>query len=69
MVSYDPSMEYPQQVPPVLGITSIKINDEEKDISDKIILSPGNYKIRIDFLGISLKEPALVNYQYKLGRI
>jgi ligand-binding sensor domain-containing protein/serine phosphatase RsbU (regulator of sigma subunit) len=66
MVAYDPSMEYPQQRPPVLEITSIKINDEEKDISDKIILSPGYYKIKIDFLGISLKEPALVTYQYKL---
>jgi Predicted periplasmic ligand-binding sensor domain len=66
IVSYDPSMEYPQLKPPVLGITLIKINDDEKEITDKIILSPGNYKIRIDFLGISLKEPALVTYQYKL---
>src|SRR4030042_3457599 len=66
MVSYDPSMEYPRIRPPVLGITSIKINDEEWDIAHKIILSPGNYKIRIDFLGISLREPALVTYQYKL---
>jgi ligand-binding sensor domain-containing protein/serine phosphatase RsbU (regulator of sigma subunit) len=66
LVSYDPSMEYPRFLPPVLGITSIKINDEEKEFNDKIILSPGNYKIRIDFLGISLKDPALVTYQYKL---
>jgi ligand-binding sensor domain-containing protein/serine phosphatase RsbU (regulator of sigma subunit) len=66
IVSYNPSMEYPQQVPPVLGITLLKINDDEKDPTDKIILSPGYYKIRIDFLGISLKEPALVTYQYKL---
>jgi hypothetical protein len=66
MVSYDPSMEYPQLIPPVLGITLIKINDDEKEITDKIILSPGNYKIRIDFLGVSLKDPALVTYQYKL---
>jgi ligand-binding sensor domain-containing protein/serine phosphatase RsbU (regulator of sigma subunit) len=66
LVSYDPSLEYTRFLPPVLGITSIKINDEEKDVADKIILPPGNYKIRIDFLGISLKEPALVTYQYKL---
>ena len=66
MVSYDPSMEYPQLIPPVLGITLIKINDDEKEITDKIVLSPGNYKIRIDFLGVSLKDPALVTYQYKL---
>lgn len=66
IVSYDPSMENPQLQPPVLGITSIKINDVEIDYTDKIVLSPGNYKIRIEFLGISLKEPALVNYQYTL---
>ncbi|TAL78318.1 MAG: hypothetical protein EPN88_02225 [Bacteroidetes bacterium] len=66
MVSYDPSMEYPRTIPPVLGITSININEKEKDISDRIILSPGNYNIKIDFLGISLKEPSLVKYQYKL---
>jgi Two component regulator propeller./Stage II sporulation protein E (SpoIIE)./Y_Y_Y domain. len=66
LVSYDPSMEYPQLRPPVLGITSIKINGEPTDLTDKIILSPGNYKIQFDFLGISLKEPALVTYQYKL---
>ncbi len=66
IVSYNPSMEYPQQVPPVLGITLFKINDDEKDLEGKIILSPGYYKIRIDFLAISLKEPALVTYQYKL---
>lgn len=66
MVSYDPSMEYARSPAPVLGITSIRINDEEIENTDNIILSPGNYKIRIDFLGISLKEPALVNYQHKL---
>jgi serine phosphatase RsbU (regulator of sigma subunit) len=66
MVIYDPSMENPQLHPPALGINSIKVNDVEIEYTDKIILSPGNYKIRIDFLGISLKEPALVKYQYKL---
>jgi ligand-binding sensor domain-containing protein/serine phosphatase RsbU (regulator of sigma subunit) len=66
VISYDPSMENPRSLPPALRITSIKINDEGRDYSDKIILSPGNYKIRIDFLGINLKEPELVTYQYKL---
>ena len=67
MLLYDPSMENPRSSPPVLSIISIKINDEVRDYANKIILPPGNYRIRIDFLGISLKEPELVNYQYKLG--
>ena len=66
IVIYDPSKENPLRPPPVLGFTSIKINDQEREINNKIILSPGNYKIRFDFLGISLKEPTFVNYQYKL---
>ena len=66
LISYDPTREVPNLEPPVLGITSIKINDEEKEPAEKIILSPGNYKIRIDFLGINLKEPELVTYQYKM---
>ena len=66
LVSYDPSLENPQLEPPVLGFTSIKINDEEIEYTDEIVLSPGVYKIRIDYLGINLKEPALVNYQSKL---
>jgi ligand-binding sensor domain-containing protein/serine phosphatase RsbU (regulator of sigma subunit) len=66
LISYDPSLEYPRFLPPVLGITSIEINDEERDFTDKIFLSPGHYKIRINYLGICLKEPTLVTYQYKL---
>jgi ligand-binding sensor domain-containing protein len=66
MVLYDQSMEYSKLLPPVLGITSIRINDEEREYADKILLSPGNYKLRIDFLGINLKEPSLVTYQYQL---
>lgn len=67
LIIYDPKMELPLQVPPVLGFTSIRVNDEETDFEgNKITLSPGRYKIRIDFFGASLKEPALVTYQYKL---
>lgn len=67
IISYNPSRELHQSVAPVLGITSVKINDEEIDFTNSIINLPsGKYKIKIDFLGISLKEPSLVNYQYKL---
>jgi ligand-binding sensor domain-containing protein/serine phosphatase RsbU (regulator of sigma subunit) len=66
LISYDQTMENPELQPPVLGITSVKINDEEVNASDKITLSPGSYKIRIDYLGVCLKEPELVTYQYQL---
>jgi ligand-binding sensor domain-containing protein/serine phosphatase RsbU (regulator of sigma subunit) len=66
LVSYDCSMESQRGLPPILNITSIKINGQETSIADKITLPAGNYKITIDFLGVSLREPDLVNYQYRL---
>lgn len=67
LITYNPSEEFPFLEPPVLGITSLRINDIETEYpGNRIILRPGKYKIRIDYIGISLKEPSLVTYQYKL---
>lgn len=66
IVIYNQKLESHEMVPPALGITSIRINDVEVEKKGRITLSPGDYRIRIDFIGISLKEPALVSYQYQL---
>lgn len=67
LIAYDPSKEYPYMEPPVLSITSVRVNDVEKGFEgNKLILGPGRYRVMIDFLGISLKEPSLVTYQYQL---
>jgi ligand-binding sensor domain-containing protein/serine phosphatase RsbU (regulator of sigma subunit) len=67
LYSYDRRMELPQKKAPVLLVTSIRINNDEIDPEKTDIdLIPGSYKIKITFLGISLKEPSLVSYQYNL---
>jgi ligand-binding sensor domain-containing protein/serine phosphatase RsbU (regulator of sigma subunit) len=67
LICYDPSGDISIPAPPVLNINSVRINGTEKTIdNNKIVLSPGTYDIRIDFLGVSLREPELVNYRYKL---
>jgi ligand-binding sensor domain-containing protein/serine phosphatase RsbU (regulator of sigma subunit) len=65
LILYNPAKSK-EFVAPVLGITSLKIKGEYIPYKEKIILPAGNYKIRIDFLGISLKQPDMVTYQYKL---
>jgi len=67
LFSYDRRKELSLKKPPVLIVTSIRINNEEVDpeLTD-IDLNPGSYNIKITFMGISLKEPTLVSYQYKL---
>jgi streptogramin lyase len=66
LVIYDPFMESPRYMPPALGIVSLKVNDIERDVADILVLPPGIYKISIGYLGVSLKEPELVTYHYKL---
>ena len=57
----------PVLAPPSLNITSLWINDEQKiPEGNKIVLSAGSYKIRFGFLGISMRDPSMVNYQYML---
>lgn len=56
---------YPE--PPVAGIISVRVNDEEHEFENgRIMLPPGNYKVRIDYLATSLLEPDLVSYQSML---
>jgi ligand-binding sensor domain-containing protein/serine phosphatase RsbU (regulator of sigma subunit) len=67
LYSYDRKMELTQKKAPVLLVTSIRINEKEIDPeTTDIELIPGSYKIRISFLGVSLKDPSMVSYQYKL---
>jgi ligand-binding sensor domain-containing protein/serine phosphatase RsbU (regulator of sigma subunit) len=67
LICYDPSGETSFTVPPAVNITSVWINGQEEELDkNRIQLSPGSYKIRFDFIGISLRDPSLVSYQYKL---
>lgn len=66
LLVYNPASENRESPPPVLNITSCRVNDEDVNFEEGLTLSPGNYKIRIDFLCISLREPNLVNYVYQL---
>jgi ligand-binding sensor domain-containing protein/serine phosphatase RsbU (regulator of sigma subunit) len=66
LLCYNPGMENTRFLPPVLHITSVNINNQEYDASKRIKLNSGRYKVRFDFLGISLKEPKEVRYQYRL---
>lgn len=67
LYSYDRLLELPRKTAPSIVVTSIRIDDNEIDPETKDIhLIPGSYKIKITFLGISLKNPTLVSYQYKL---
>ncbi|MCB8999505.1 MAG: SpoIIE family protein phosphatase [Bacteroidales bacterium] len=66
MIEFDPGKERKNISPPRLNITSLKISDVDYDFTRDIHLPYGKYKVRIDFIGIFMKNPESVIYQYKL---
>ncbi|MCG8696568.1 MAG: SpoIIE family protein phosphatase [Bacteroidales bacterium] len=51
---------------PHLAVKSIHINGVEHDVKRKISLATGTYKFELEAVGVSLRNPKLVEYQYFL---
>lgn len=66
LLKFDTRKENPIKVPPIIKITGIRINNKEVEVKDRLVLPPGNYRIQFEYIGICLKNPNLVRYQYKL---
>jgi len=66
LLKYDYRKNRFNNIPPGIVIENIRIDDTDYDPSDDIVLKYGKYRIRFDFIGISLQEPELINYKYKL---
>lgn len=66
LIVYDPERDHAIMHPPVPGITAITINNEIREYSSKVVLNPGKYKVRFDFIAINLKDPSVITYRYKL---
>ncbi|KPL20508.1 MAG: hypothetical protein AMS23_10850, partial [Bacteroides sp. SM1_62] len=66
IVKYNPSLDKGSRIPPISNITSLSFSDRIIDLSDNIILPYDKYKLKIEFIGLSYRNPELVTYQYKL---
>lgn len=66
VIRYDASKDLPSKHPPHVAITGIKVFEHALPATGTIELSPDIYRLQFDFLGISLKDPGEITYQYKL---
>lgn len=67
VIKYDPDRDLRQKTPPVVSITGLKISDKDHDpASASLDLPFKNYRIRIEFKAVSLKQNEDITYQYKL---
>ncbi len=66
VLSYNSDWENVKLYPPIINLLSLKINGLNADIHKKLKLKPGTYNLDFEFIGINLKEPEKVKYQYRL---
>ncbi|MCE3279835.1 MAG: serine/threonine protein kinase [Bacteroidetes bacterium] len=65
-IKFDPHKDKKNTIPPIVNISNIKINDKDLKYASDITLPYDDYKVRIDFIGISFKANSNILYQYKL---
>ncbi len=63
---FDPHKDVKNLIPPIVNVTSFKINDKEVDFTRDTVLPYDNYRLRIDFVGITFKSSTHIQFQYKL---
>lgn len=66
VAKFDPHKDIKNLTPPIINITSFKLNDKEVDYTRDTILPYDNYRLRIDFVGITFKSNTHILFQYKL---
>ncbi len=63
---FDPHKDVKNLIPPIVNVTSFKLNEKEIDYTRDTILPFDNYRLRIDFVGITFKSSTHILFQYKL---
>jgi ligand-binding sensor domain-containing protein/serine phosphatase RsbU (regulator of sigma subunit) len=66
IIRYNRKMDRGSLLPPLMNIVSMKFSDQEVDLDKMISLPYDKYRLRIDFIGLSYRNPEMVTYQYKL---
>ncbi len=66
VLEYNTTREKNQSPPPALSITSVLAEKQLLEVKDELQLPPGRYDLRINFVGVNLKNPEAVVYSYKM---
>lgn len=66
VLRYEPNKDQKNEKEPILHFKSISLNDSVYSEFGNINLPYGEYKLEFDFVGVSLKNPNKVSYQYYL---
>jgi len=66
VIRFDSKKDDQNQIYPIVNITHVTINDQDYKKVNQIDLKYGTYRINFEYIGISIKDPENIYYQYML---
>ncbi len=66
VIRFDSKNDLIKETPPLINFSKVTINDEVYPITEVIELPYSTYRINLEFIGVSLKDPDNILYQYML---
>ena len=66
VLTYNPTMKRKEAPAPALSLLSVQVNGEETDLRNNLSLPSGRFDLRLDFMGVNLRNPDAVTYSYQM---
>ena len=67
LVSFDPYVLEPHNIPPIIQINNVQINGRDTILLDEYVLDYDQNDLRIDFSGISFRREGDLKYRYMMS--
>lgn len=65
-IQYNAAKDVKNELPPIISLVKIWIDDKAYDPGEEIVLPYGSYRVQFEFIGVSLKDSEKITYKYML---
>ncbi|MCJ8291599.1 MAG: SpoIIE family protein phosphatase [Crocinitomicaceae bacterium] len=65
-IQYNASKDVNNELPPIISLVKIWIDDKAYDPTEEILLPYGSYRIQFEYIGVSLKDSKKITYKFML---
>jgi len=66
-IQYDASKDVENELPPIVSLVKIWIDDKAYAPTEEISLPYGTYRVQFEYIGVSLKDSDKITYRFKLN--
>lgn len=65
-IQYNAEKDVKNELPPIVSLVKIWIDDKAYDPTEEIVLPYGSYRVQFEYIGVSLKDSKKITYKFML---